>query len=97
MSNLTTKQAEELEKDAVKKEKKAEAKAEKEKKILAVSCLVLHCCHISLEPYFSCLYLQSSKIVLTKMSRTKKKATTSIYGLHLFSPPLPALKVVAKG
>lgn len=37
MSNLTTKQAEDLEKDAVKKEKKAEAKAEKEKKVLAVS------------------------------------------------------------
>lgn len=37
MSNLTAKQAEDLEKDAVKKEKKAEAKAEKEKKVLAVS------------------------------------------------------------
>ncbi|UZJ55919.1 hypothetical protein CBS101457_005239 [Exobasidium rhododendri] len=74
MSNMTTKQAEDLEKDAVKKEKKAEAKAEKEKRVLA-----------------------SSRIILTKMSRTKKKATTSIYGLHLFSPPLPALKAVAKG
>lgn len=74
MSNLTAKQADDLEKDAVKKEKKAEAKAEKEKKQLA-----------------------SSKIVLTKMTRTKKKATTSIFGLHLFSPPLPALKAVAKG
>lgn len=31
------------------------------------------------------------------MSRTKRKATTSIFGLHLFSPPLPALKAVAKG
>jgi hypothetical protein len=37
MSNLTTKQAEDLEKESVKKEKKAEAKAEKEKKVLAVS------------------------------------------------------------
>ena len=41
--------------------------------------------------------LQSSRIVLTKMARTKKKATTSLYGLHPFSPPLPALKAVAKG
>lgn len=37
MSNLTAKQAEDLEKDAAKKEKKAEAKAEKEKRTLAVS------------------------------------------------------------
>lgn len=37
MANLTTKQAEDLEKDAAKKEKRAEAKAEKERKALAVS------------------------------------------------------------
>lgn len=36
MQNLTTKQAEDLEKEAAKKEKKAEAKAEKERKTLAV-------------------------------------------------------------
>lgn len=74
MQNLTAKQAEDLSKEAVKKEKRAEAKAEKERK-----------------------QLQSSKIVLTKATRTKKKATTNIFGLHLFSPPLPTLKVVAKG
>lgn len=42
MTNLTAKQAEDLEKDAVKKEKKAEAKAEKEKKVLAVSTNISH-------------------------------------------------------
>lgn len=43
------------------------------------------------------LIFQSAKVVLTKHSRTKKKATTSISGLHFFSPPLPALKVLSKG
>ncbi|EPQ31031.1 uncharacterized protein PFL1_01220 [Pseudozyma flocculosa PF-1] len=74
LAALTTKQAEDLEKEAAKKEKKSEAKAEKEKKEKA-----------------------ASKIILTKAARTKRKATTSINGLHTFSPPLPALKVVAKG
>lgn len=36
MANLTAKQAEDLEKDSAKKEKRAEAKAEKERKALAV-------------------------------------------------------------
>ncbi|PWN30620.1 hypothetical protein BDZ90DRAFT_229631, partial [Jaminaea rosea] len=40
---------------------------------------------------------QAAKITLTKHSRTKKKATTTISGLHFFSPPLPALKVISKG
>lgn len=40
--------------------------------------------------------MAASKIVLKKEARTKRKVTTSIIGLHLFSPPLPALKVVAK-
>lgn len=40
---------------------------------------------------------KAAKIVLTKQSRTKKKATTTISGLHFFSPPLPALKVISKG
>ncbi|PWN52639.1 eIF1-like protein [Violaceomyces palustris] len=74
LAALTTKQAEDLEKEAAKKERKAEAKAEKEKAQKA-----------------------SSKIVLTKAARTKRKATTSVGGLHMFSPPLPAMKVVAKG
>ncbi|CAO1618834.1 unnamed protein product [Parajaminaea phylloscopi] len=40
---------------------------------------------------------RAAKIVLTKQSRTKKKAITTISGLHFFSPPLPALKVISKG
>lgn len=44
-----------------------------------------------------CSALQAAKIVLTKHARTKKKAVTTINGLHFFSPPLPALKVISKG
>lgn len=74
LANMTTKQAQDLEKEAVKKEKKAEAKAEKEKAQKA-----------------------TQKIILTRAARTKRKATTSINGLHHFTPPMPALKVVSKG
>lgn len=74
LAKMTTKQAEDLEKEAVKKERKAEAKAEKEKAQKA-----------------------SSRIVLTKSQRTKRKATTTVGGLNQFIPPLPAMKVVAKG
>lgn len=74
LASLTTKQADDLEKEAAKKEKRAEAKAEKDAKAL-----------------------KSQRITLTKMARTKKKATTAVFGLHLFSPPLPALKVISKG
>ncbi len=74
LAAMTTKQAEDLEKEAAKKERKAEAKAEKEKAQKA-----------------------ASKIILTKAQRTKKKATTTISGLWQFSPPLPNIKVVAKG
>jgi len=73
LANLTTKQAEDLEKEAAKKERKTVAKEERERAQMA-----------------------ASKIVLKKEARTKRKVTTSITGLHLFSPPLPALKVVAK-
>ncbi|KAL9938901.1 hypothetical protein V8E36_002620 [Tilletia maclaganii] len=71
---LSTKQAEDLKKEAEKKERKADAKAEKDRAQRA-----------------------GSRIVLTRTQRTKRKATTSIFGLHHFQPPLPALKVVAKG
>ncbi|KDN52164.1 eIF1-like protein [Tilletiaria anomala UBC 951] len=37
------------------------------------------------------------KIILTRAARTKRKATTSVGGLHHFIPPLPAMKVVSKG
>ncbi|PWZ03774.1 eIF1-like protein [Testicularia cyperi] len=74
LANLTTKQAEDLQKEAEKKERKTVAKAEREKAQMA-----------------------ASRIVLKKEARTKRKVTTSIFGLHLFSPPLPALKVIAKG
>lgn len=74
LAALTTKQAEDLEREAAKKERKTVAKEERERAQMA-----------------------SSKIVLKKEARTKRKVTTSIIGLHLFSPPLPALKVVAKG
>lgn len=40
---------------------------------------------------------KAAKVVLTKQSRTKKKAITTVSGLHFFSPPLPALKVISKG
>ncbi|CAO1617591.1 unnamed protein product [Sympodiomycopsis kandeliae] len=40
---------------------------------------------------------KAARIVLTKHARTKKKATTSIAGLHFFQPPLPQLKVISKG
>ncbi|KAK0536910.1 Translation machinery-associated protein 22 [Tilletia horrida] len=74
LENLSTKQAEDLKKDVEKKERKAEAKAERDRAQRA-----------------------GSRIVLTRTQRTKRKATTSIFGLHHFQPPLPALKVVAKG
>ncbi|KAK0544499.1 Translation machinery-associated protein 22 [Tilletia horrida] len=74
LENLSTKQAEDLKKEVMKKERKAEAKAEKDRAQRA-----------------------GSRIVLTRTQRTKRKATTSIFGLHHFQPPLPALKVVAKG
>ncbi|SNX87245.1 related to Translation machinery-associated protein 22 [Melanopsichium pennsylvanicum] len=73
LANLTTKQAEDLVREAAKKERKTVAKEEREKAQMA-----------------------ASKIVLKKEARTKRKVTTSIIGLHLFNPPLPALKVVAK-
>ena len=41
--------------------------------------------------------LAASKIVLSRVARTKRKVITVVHGLHLFSPPLPPLKVVAKG
>ncbi|WFD05754.1 Translation machinery-associated protein 22 [Malassezia vespertilionis] len=41
--------------------------------------------------------LASSKVILSRVARTKRKVITCITGLHLFSPPLPALKVIAKG
>ncbi len=73
LANLTTKQAEDLEKEAAKKERKTVAKEERAKAEMA-----------------------ASRIVLKKEARTKRKVTTSIIGLHLFTPPLPAMKVVAK-
>ncbi|SPO24563.1 related to Translation machinery-associated protein 22 [Ustilago trichophora] len=73
LANLTTKQAEDLEREAAKKERKTVAKEERARAEMA-----------------------ASRIVLKKEARTKRKVTTSIIGLHLFSPPLPALKVVAK-
>ena len=73
LANLTTKQAEDLEREAAKKERKTVAKEERERAQMA-----------------------ASRIVLKKEARTKRKVTTSVIGLHLFSPPLPALKVVAK-
>lgn len=73
LANLTTKQAEDLEREAAKKERKTVAKEERARAEMA-----------------------ASRIVLKKEARTKRKVTTSIVGLHLFSPPLPALKVVAK-
>ncbi|CDU26248.1 uncharacterized protein SPSC_06442 [Sporisorium scitamineum] len=73
LANLTTKQAEDLEREAAKKERITVAKQERERAQMA-----------------------ASRIVLKKEARTKRKVTTSIIGLHLFSPPLPALKVVAK-
>lgn len=74
LKSLTTEQAESLERESAKKERKAQAKAEKERAQLA-----------------------ASKVVLSRVSRTKRKVITSIHGLHQFSPPLPALKVIAKG
>ncbi|SHO77830.1 Similar to S.cerevisiae protein TMA22 (Protein of unknown function) [Malassezia sympodialis ATCC 42132] len=41
--------------------------------------------------------LAASKIVLSRVARTKRKVITCIHGLHQFSPPMPALKVIAKG
>ncbi|KAJ1026588.1 hypothetical protein NDA13_003965 [Ustilago tritici] len=73
LAKLTTKQAEDLEKEAAKKERKTIAKEERARQEMA-----------------------ASRIILKKEARTKRKVTTSIVGLHLFSPPLPALKVVAK-
>ena len=74
LKSLTTEQAESLERESAKKERKAQAKAEKERAQLA-----------------------SSKIVLSRIARTKRKVITCVHGLHQFSPPLPALKVIAKG
>lgn len=74
LKSLTTEQADSLERDSVKKERKAQAKEEKERAQLA-----------------------SSKIVLSRTARTKRKVITIIHGLHQLSPPLPALKVIAKG
>lgn len=82
LKSLTTEQAESLERDSLKRERKAQAKAEKERAQLAV-CLTLTA--------------QASKIVLSRVARTKRKVITCIHGLHLFSPPLPQLKVIAKG
>lgn len=74
LKSLTTEQAESLERESAKRERKAEAKAEKERAQLA-----------------------ASKIVLSRVARTKRKVITCIHGLHQFSPPLPALKVISKG
>ena len=74
LKSLTTEQAESLERDSAKKERKAQAKAEKERAQLA-----------------------ASKVILSRVSRTKRKVITCVHGLHQFSPPLPALKVIAKG
>ncbi|WFD30316.1 Translation machinery-associated protein 22 [Malassezia sp. CBS 17886] len=74
LRELTTEQVVALERDSAKRERKAEAKAEKERAQLA-----------------------TSKIVLSRGARTKRKVITSVHGLHLFSPPLPPLRAIAKG
>lgn len=38
-----------------------------------------------------------NKIIVSRTARTKKKVITTIEGLHVFTPPLPALKVISKG
>lgn len=73
LKSLTTEQVESLERDSAKRERKAEAKAEKERAQLA-----------------------ASKVTLSRIARTKRKAITCVNGLHLFSPPLPPLKAIAK-
>lgn len=74
LKSLTTEQVESLERESAKRERKAEAKAEKERAQLA-----------------------ATKVTLSRIARTKRKVITCISGLHLFSPPLPPLKVIAKG
>ncbi|WFD36358.1 Translation machinery-associated protein 22 [Malassezia cuniculi] len=74
LKSLTTEQVESLERESAKRERKAQAKAEKERAQLA-----------------------ATKVTISRVARTKRKVITCINGLHLFSPPLPALKVIAKG
>lgn len=73
LKSLTTEQAEALERDSAKRERRAEAKAERARAQLA-----------------------ASKVTLSRFARTKRKAVTCVNGLHLFSPPLPPLKAIAK-
>lgn len=74
LASMSTKAAEDLEKESAKKERKAEAKAERER-----------------------VQKAQNKIVVSRTARTKKKVITTIEGLHVFTPPLPALKVISKG
>ena len=74
LKSLTTEQADSLERDSVKKERRAQAKEEKERAQAA-----------------------ASKVVLSRTARTKRKVITVVHGLHQFSPPMPAQKVIAKG
>jgi density-regulated protein DRP1 len=86
LANLTVEQREALDKDIAKKEKKEEAKAEKEKARVAVrlpSCVLPLPTHLTTP-----VTTQASKVIIKRIERNKRKYVTGVHGLEAFGVDL---------
>lgn len=79
-------QKESLEKELAKKERKEEAKAEKEQARVKVSCLGAEPSRSPLIPHRH--FPQASKVIIKRSERNKRKFVTGVHGLESFGVDL---------